>query len=153
VSLVPAVLRAGTASNVRPHAAELWFSARNFLEPGARAAFHARLRQEVEAVGARYPDARLTVTAVEGHPSLVNTPAVVAGVAALLRGAGVVVAEDELRFGGEDFAWYLRARPGAFWFLGAHQPGTADHHAPRFNPDPRVFWRGVHFWLVLATAA
>jgi metal-dependent amidase/aminoacylase/carboxypeptidase family protein len=57
-----------------------------------------------------------------------------------------------MRFGGEDFAWYLQARRGCFWFLGAQDAGSADHHAPRFNPDPTVFWRGVHYWLILATA-
>ena len=36
--------------------------------------------------------------------------------------------------------------------LGAQGAGSADHHAPRFNPDPTVFWRGVHYWLTLATA-
>ena len=37
--------------------------------------------------------------------------------------------------------------------LRAEGAGSADHHAPRFNPDPTVFWRGVHYWLILATAA
>jgi hippurate hydrolase len=152
VSLVPAVVRAGTASNVRPDTAELWFAARNFLEPDARRRFHASLAAEIEQVVARYPDAAVTVTPIEGHPSLVNAPAEVERVRRLLRTSGEETDEGEIRFGGEDFAWYLRARPGCFWFLGAHRPSSADHHAPRFDPDPAVFWRGIHYWLILATA-
>jgi amidohydrolase len=152
ISLVPAVVRAGTASNVRPDTAELWFAARNFLEPDARRRFHARVAGEIEQVVARYPDAAVTVTPIEGHPSLVNAPAEVERVRRLLRTSGEQTDEGEMRFGGEDFAWYLRARPGCFWFLGAHRPSSADHHAPRFDPDPAVFWRGIHYWLILATA-
>jgi amidohydrolase len=151
VSFVPAVVRAGSASNVRPDTAELWFAARNFLDAERRAWFHARLREEIEGVVRRYADAHVTVTSIEGHPSLVNTPGEVERVQARLRAHDQEVAEEDLRFGGEDFAWYLRARPGCFWFLGVHQAGSADHHAPRFNPDPAVFWRGVHYWLLLAT--
>ena len=42
---------------------------------------------------------------------------------------------------------------GGCWFLGAPGAGSADHHAPRFNPDPTVFWRGMHYCLILATVA
>lgn len=151
IALVPAVIQTGTASNVRPGRADLWFSARNFLDAERRTAFHAALSREIEAVARRYADARVTVTPVEGHPVLVNTPEEVARVQGLLRAHGEEAVETEPRFGGEDFAWYLRARPGCFWFLGAHRPGSAGHHASRFDPDPAVFWRGVLFWLLLAT--
>ena len=93
------------------------------------------------------------MTPVRGHPSLINTATEVEQVGRLLRAEGLETVEDDMRFGGEDFAWYLQARPGCFWFLGAQGAGSADHHAPRFNPDPTVFWRGVHYWLILATAA
>ena len=152
ISLVPAIVRAGTASNVRPDTAELWFAVRNFLAAEPRQAFEAALVREIEHVVRRYADARVSVTPVRGHPSLVNAAPEVERVRRLLQTAGLETAEDDIRFGGEDFAWYLRARPGCFWFLGAHTDDSADHHAPRFNPDPTTFWRGVHYWLVLATA-
>ena len=152
ISLVPAIIRAGTASNVRPDTAELWFAVRNFLDAARRQAFEAALTREIEEVVRRYADATVTVTPVRGHPSLVNAAMEVDRVRGLLQAVGLETGEDDIRFGGEDFAWYLRALPGCFWFLGAQGPGSADHHAPRFNPDPTVFWRGVQFWLVLATA-
>jgi hippurate hydrolase len=152
ISLVPAIVRAGTASNVRPDTAELWFAVRNFLDADRRQAFETALTREVEQVVRRYPDATVTVRPVRGHPSLLNTASEVERVRGLLQAAGLETHEDDMRFGGEDFAWYLRARPGCFWFLGAKGEGSADHHAPRFNPDPTVFWRGVHYWLLLAQA-
>jgi len=152
ISLVPAIVRAGTASNVRPDTAELWFAVRNFLDAERRQALETALTREIEQVVRRYADAAVTVTPVRGHPSLVNTATEVEWVRGLLHAAGLETREDEIRFGGEDFAWYLRARPGCFWFLGAQGDGSADHHAPRFNPDPGVFWRGVHYWLILAMA-
>jgi amidohydrolase len=152
ISLVPAIVRAGTASNVRPDAAEVWFAVRNFLDADRRQAFETALVREIEQVVRRYADAAVTVTPVRGHPSLINTATEVEQVGRLLRAEGLETVEDDMRLGGEDFAWYLQARPGCFWFLGAQGAGSADHHAPRFNPDPTVFWRGVHYWLTLATA-
>jgi amidohydrolase len=152
ISLVPAIVRAGTASNIRPDTAELWFAVRNFLDAERRQAFETALVREVEQVVRRYADAVVTVTPVRGHPSLINAATEVEQVGRLLRAEGLETVEDDMRFGGEDFAWYLQARPGCFWFLGAQGAGSADHHAPRFNPDPTVFWRGVHYWLILATA-
>ena len=153
ISLVPAIVRAGTASNVRPDTAELWFAVRNFLDAERRQAFESALVQEIEQVVRRYADATVAVTPVRGHPSLINSGSEVEQVGGLLRAEGLETVEDDMRFGGEDFAWYLQARPGCFWFLGAQGGGSADHHAPRFNPDPAVFWRGVHYWLILATAS
>jgi amidohydrolase len=152
VSLVPAIVRAGTASNVRPDTAELWFAVRNFLDAERRQVFEAALTREIEQVVRRYTDATVTVTPVRGHPSLINSPTEVERVRGLLHAGGLDTREDDIRFGGEDFAWYLRARPGCFWFLGAQGDGSGDHHAPRFNPDPTVFWHGVHYWLILAMA-
>jgi hippurate hydrolase len=152
ISLVPAIVRAGTASNVRPDTAELWFAVRNFLDAERRQAFEKALVREIEQLVRRYADATVAVTPVRGHPSLINAAAEVEQVRRLLDAAGQETVEDDIRFGGEDFAWYLHARPGCFWFLGAETADSADHHAPRFNPDPAALWRGVHYWLILATA-
>ena len=42
---------------------------------------------------------------------------------------------------GEDFAWYLRDKPGCFAFIGIQNPdieATYDHHNNRFNMDDSV---------------
>ncbi len=58
--------------------------------------------------------------------------------------------------GGEDFAWYLQATKGCFWFLGAcaerhmGQVNVKAHHSPNFEPDEAALSKGVHFWLLLS---
>src|SRR5262249_45344107 len=107
ISLVPAIVRAGTASNVRPDTAELWFAVGNFLDAERRQTFEKALVREIETLVRRYADATVTVTPVRGHPSLINTADEVTQVRRWLEAAGEETMEDEIRFGGEDFAWYL----------------------------------------------
>lgn len=151
VSLVPAQFNAGMASNVLPGQAVLWFAARNMLSPDAREKFHEAIRAEVTSVVSRYPGATVEVEVIKGHPILTNTPTEVERIGALLASHGQAVAKAEPELGGEDFAHYLYAVPGCMWMLGAHQEGTGTFHTPTFNPDPSVFWRGVLYWLALAT--
>src|SRR5699024_10981610 len=43
------------------------------------------------------------------------------------------------QMGGEDFAFYLENKPGAFFFTGANIPEhTYPHHHPKFNIDERA---------------
>ena len=47
--------------------------------------------------------------------------------------------------GGEDFAYYLMKKPGAFMFLSSanHDKHTdVPHHNPKFNVDEDVLWEG-----------
>ena len=58
---------------------------------------------------------------------------------------GVITSVPAPHMGGEDFAFYLRERPGAFMFLSSsnrqkHTDGP--HHNPRFDVDEDVFWKG-----------
>ena len=58
---------------------------------------------------------------------------------------GVITSVPAPNMGGEDFAFYLRERPGAFMFLSSsnrekHTDGP--HHNPRFDVDEDVFWKG-----------
>lgn len=150
-SLVPAIFQSGTGSNIRPSQAEIWFAVRNVLPLEARQQFHLALKRVVDHVVAGYPDATVQVKSIFGHPALINTPESFNEVSGLLRNAGESVEVHEQIMGGEDFAHYLNAVPGSFWLLGAYQEGCGDHHTPTFNPDESVFWKGVLFWLILAT--
>ena len=58
---------------------------------------------------------------------------------------GVITSVPAPNMGGEDFAFYLRERPGAFMFLSSsnrekHTDGP--HHNTRFDVDEDVFWKG-----------
>ena len=93
--------------------------------------------QTAAAFGAR---AELTLTA--GYPVTVNHPAATAlfldTARALLGGAHV---RDDVTpsLGAEDFAYYLKHVPGAFWRVGVATPGDPEPvplHNPRFDfPD------------------
>ncbi|MBI2637224.1 MAG: amidohydrolase, partial [Parcubacteria group bacterium] len=154
-SFVPAISNAGTGSNIRPSEAEIWYAVRNVLGPKTRAAFHQAISEQVKAVVSRYPDATVACEPIYGHPALANSPASYEHVNAVLQAAGEKTGLEELHMGGEDFAHYLELQggvPGSMWLLGAAQEGSGDHHTPTFNPDESVFWRGVMFWLLLATS-
>jgi amidohydrolase len=77
----------------------------------------------------------------DGYPSLVNDEASVeacmAGARSLL-GPGRVKILSAPSMGGEDFAYYLRAIPGCFWFMNTQDPGRGiryPNHHPRFDID------------------
>lgn len=154
ISLVPAVFEAGKSSNVRPGHAELWFALRNFLAKDRLDAFKAAITAMIGQVIGQYADASFTIEFFDGHPALSNSPAIYQHVLGLLEDAGQQTELTESQFGGEDFAHYLECQggvPGGMWMLGAKQEGSGNHHQASFNPDESVFWRGVLFWLLLAT--
>ena len=54
--------------------------------------------------------------------------------------------------GGEDFAFMLRARPGAFMLIGngSHgEPGGAALHTPHYDFNDMIIPLGVAYWLSL----
>jgi amidohydrolase len=145
------------ATNVRPGVAELWFGNRQYMKPNDlqiwKGAIVAAADKAIDKD--RYGEAMVEVQFIDGHPVLINTPERFDYVSDILVNAGERVETHEPIGGGEDFAHYLMpgsGRPGGFWFLGAHTPWTGDHHSGTFNPDERVFWKGVLFWLLLAGA-
>ncbi len=71
-ALVPTILRAGSASNVIPDSAEIWYGVRTFLLPDSRRAFHGALQRKVMAVLSAFPGISATVEPIEGHPVLRN---------------------------------------------------------------------------------
>lgn len=85
---------------------------------------------------------------IEGYPVVVNDSKineVVENVAASVLGREHVLHLDPI-MGGEDFAYYLREVPGAFYFLGT---GNADrgisspNHSPTFDIDEDAMKYGV----------
>jgi len=90
-----------------------------------------------------------------GYPTLVNLPAeteVLKGTAVDLLGEDALVACPPM-MGGEDFAYYLHERPGAFAFLGcgnAEMGATFPNHHPSFAMDEAALPYGTA--LLTATA-
>lgn len=84
-----------------------------------------------------------------GAPPVINDAemaALAASAAAKVLGADHVKTSVEApNMGGEDFAYYLAQKPGAFMFLSSADPAKGSdvpHHNPKFMLDEDVFWKG-----------
>lgn len=137
----------GTANNVIPDAVRLGGTIRTF-DTGVRERIHARLRAIAEGVAAA-AGATIRLDIQPGYPVLVNDAGVTEAVLRAARRAGFSEAAMQTIGrvgGGEDFAYYLQQRPGAFAFLGARNPAKRceyPHHHPRFDVDEDALPRGA----------
>jgi amidohydrolase len=92
-----------------------------------------------------------------GIPPVVNAAAAVeqqrAAVLSALGPAALTATEQSM--GGEDFAWYLDAMPGALARLGVRRPGgpTFDLHQGTFDLDEDALAVGVRYTVALAEHA
>lgn len=150
ISLEPTILKAGTATNVMPSEAELWYGVRTLFDQQKRVEFFDFLEHRVRTYLESVPGTTVEFQRVFGHPALFNSESNYKGIEMVLAQAGEKLQEHEPILGGEDFAYYLQQVPGCIVMLGAKQEGSGDHHSPTFNPDESVFWKGVLFWLILA---
>ncbi|UFZ06083.1 M20 family metallopeptidase [Bradyrhizobium ontarionense] len=89
-----------------------------------------------------------------GYPVVVNHAEQTAFAADVARG---VVGPDQVttdmppRLGGEDFAYMLQARPGAFVFMGIGD-GAGVHH-PEYDFNDDVIPHGISYWAKLVETA
>lgn len=149
--LLPAVvtvgeMRSGSAPNIIAQVATLRGTMRA-LDDATRELLHAEVRRVLEATATTF-GAGVEVEMEWGYPVLVNHP----HEAELFREvAREVLGADGLQetrpfMGGEDFAYYLRERPGAFLFLGCRNEAKGScwpHHHPRFTIDEDALPHGV----------
>ncbi|MBX5467706.1 MAG: amidohydrolase [Firmicutes bacterium] len=134
-------LHAGRVFNAIADHAEISGTVRT-LSDAVQALVETEVRRAVEGVAALY-GARATFRYERGYPAVVNHQAVVdRWQRALGDRFQVVAAEPKLT--GEDFAYYLRVRPGAYCFLGARPEGQAHpHHSARFRLHEAALPMGV----------
>lgn len=131
-------LHAGTTYNVIADSAELRGTIRSF-DDETRALLPRRVEAVARGIAAAF-GAEITWEYLQGYPACVNDAAMADLVRAACRevvGAERVV-QPEPTMGGEDFAYFLRARPGCFWFVGSRNEArglTYGHHHPRFDID------------------
>ncbi|MCI5051794.1 MAG: M20 family metallopeptidase [Simkaniaceae bacterium] len=152
VSFVPTISKAGQTANIRPSSVDLCYSFRNFSDHDNRKKFVHALQERVENIINGYSNAKLTkFEFIEGYPPVINDPESYEKVNEALLKAGYKTELQSPLFCGEDFAYYLEKRPGAFWLLGAKQGEGWDHHTPLFNPDESAMIHGVNYWLSLSS--
>lgn len=92
-----------------------------------------------------------------GAPPVANDPEMAAAAARaaarVLGGEHVLTSVPAPNMGGEDFAYYLAEKPGAFMFLSSADPakGTdCPHHNPRFDVDEDVLSAGSGVFVAIA---
>lgn len=150
-SVVISVTRfdAGTTHNIIPDRATLWGTVRTLSEE-TRDLAETRIRQIVDGiVGAHGAEAEIDYE--RKCPVTVNhdreTEHAVA-VATEVAGASNVDANVDPTMAGEDFAFMLKKRPGAFIFIG--NGDTAALHNPHYDFDDEAISYGISYWVRLA---
>jgi amidohydrolase len=155
--LEPAVIsitqfHAGSTHNIIPQTAQLNGTARS-LSPQVRDLLEKRLHEVVEGTAALY-GAKAKLTYERGYPSVINHTAqtdFAAKVAREVAGQNRVSVDMAPVMGGEDFAFMLEARPGAFIFVG--NGDSASLHHPQYNFNDEVIPFGTSYWVKLVETA
>jgi amidohydrolase len=138
---------AGNARNVISQTAELYGTVRT-LTPEVRDLVEKRVREVVAGV-AQITGARIDLKYERGYPVTVNHAAQTdhaTRIAKQVAGEGNVHGTQPL-MGGEDFAYMLQARPGAFIFCGNGDSAGLHHPAYNFNDEAIVY--GTSYWIKL----
>ncbi len=149
-----AQIHTGSADNVIPNYAQLRGTIRIFDDE-----VRDRVLSSVERIARQVGEAfgnEVEVTIRSGYPVLVNDANACDWARAALQATHRIQPEEQVEpsLGGEDFAFYLKERPGAFLFLGNYDAAKEIvhycHH-PRFQVDDEAMRNGVNLWCDLAT--
>lgn len=146
------MLRAGTANNVVPDTASLQGTVRT-IDPDRRREIAEAIARLAEATAAAH-GARAEVDYRVGYPVLANDPDEAArcvAVAAEVVGAERVVADQRPELGAEDFAYMLKACPGAYVLLGTGE--GAGLHRPEYDYNDAASPIGASYFVRLAETA
>ena len=139
---------AGTAFNIIPETAMLTGTVRT-LDPAVRDLCERRIGEIADNVARAYGGSAETKY-IRMYPVTMNhaqEAAVAADVARDVVGTERVDDRTMPVMGGEDFAFMLEARPGAFVFLGMGDGNDCHHPAYRFNDN--VLGHGASYWVRL----
>jgi hippurate hydrolase len=139
---------AGTAFNIIPETAELKGTVRT-LDPAIRDLVERRIGEVADSIARAFGGSAKTKY-TRMYPVTLNherQAAVAAEVARDVVGAERVNDRVTPLMGGEDFAFMLEARPGAFVFLGMGEGNDCHHPAYRFNDN--VLGHGASYWVRL----
>ena len=142
----------GFAHNVIPETIKLAGTVRT-LTPQMRDLAEERLKQIATGIAASF-GATADMDYQRSYPVTVNHPleTMMAGdSAALTAGEEQVDRAVDPMMGGEDFAYMLEARPGAFIFIGNGDSASLHHPAYDFNDD--VIPYGISYWVNVAERA
>ena len=155
------MIHAGESSNVVPDACELQGTVRTFTTE-VLDLIERRMRQVAEHTCAAH-EARCEFELVRNYPPTVNSPAEAAfarQVMVDILGEDKVLAQEPT-LGGEDFAYMLQAKPGAYCFIAngdgghrdaGHGAGPCTLHNPSYDFNDALIPLGATYWVRLAQA-
>lgn len=141
----------GTTRSAIPQFAVLRGTIRT-LTPEVRELVEARVREVVSGI-AQVTGTKIDLNYQRGYPMVINH----VGATELAANAARSVVGDENvhqtppHMGGEDFAYMLQARPGAFILCGNGDSEVCHHPAYDFNDDAILY--GTSYWIKLAESA
>jgi amidohydrolase len=138
---------AGNARNVIPQTAVLRGTVRT-LTPEVRDLVEKRIHEVCEGV-AKLTGAKVDLTYERGYPVTVNHASQTDQAISIARevAGDSNVHETPPLMGGEDFAYMLEARPGAFIFCGNGESAGLHHPAYNFNDEAILY--GTSYWIKL----
>ncbi|MBT2215335.1 amidohydrolase [Virgibacillus dakarensis] len=132
-------LEAGSAFNIIADKAKLVGTVR-YLDAAIQEQIIAEIENMIKGVcmacGATY-----TFHYDKGYPPVINHPEEATLILEIGKQMEEVVSSDEVVpvMAGEDFAYYMLERPGAFFFTGAQKESNPyPHHHPKFDFDERA---------------
>ncbi len=144
------MVEAGTAFNVIPRHVKLTGTVRT-LDEAVRTFMEERIRAVTNGLVETF-GGTATVNYRNGYPVTVNAPGPTEFAASVARGiTGASSVEADGTMGGEDFAYMLQARPGAYIFLGNGDSTALHSDTYDFNDD--IIPVGVSYWVKLVETA
>jgi hippurate hydrolase len=143
---VTSVETASKAFNVIPSSVEMRGTVRS-LDDAVRARAEERLRGIVRATAEAFGGAA-EISWMPGYPVMVNDAEATSHAAEAARRVAGACAEAPLIMGGEDFAYMLAARPGAYILIG--NGDTAMVHHPEYDFDDAAIPAGASWWVEIA---
>ncbi|MDR2207634.1 MAG: amidohydrolase [Azoarcus sp.] len=145
---------AGDVYNVLPGQAELSGTLRSFSEDVRQRAL-TRLKELCAGMSAAF-DVEIDFSVRDNnYPPTINTAAEAAH---CRQAAAAVVGQEHVRtgerpsMGAEDFAFYLRHKPGAYIWIGNDSPGCEDGaglHNPAYDFNDDILPIGAAYWVEL----
>jgi amidohydrolase len=153
------IIKAGDATNVVPDDAFISGTVRTF-EDRVTDHIEERMRRIAELTAEAH-GAQAEVKFVRYYPPTVNhaeQSSFAADVAEEIVGAANVVRSVEPTMGSEDFSFMLRARPGAYFWIGngdgdhrtsGHGLGPCQLHNPSFDFNDELLPLGATYWVRL----
>lgn len=142
----------GEAYNIIADSAEIVGTVRT-MHQDVQQLMEAKVKTMSAQIATAY-DATVKVDYTQGYPSIQNTAEEVDKVKAAFLSAFPQedVEEVEGQMGGEDFAYFLLDKPGAFLRVGAKPPENDiayPHHHPKFEIDERALLRSGEVFLTI----